>query len=461
MNIQDQIEDEFSEDNKVKVSFSSENEFRLLAPYHVALGTVIALKGKYDNSYEKRKHYAEIMDLMKDNVPVEEFKKVAKNGKVTSETSPKYNVHFTDRMIDEVDARYNELSVSRMHKTRMAKVKEYISNFKPTISLGDALYRVSFYLICNESNLAASTKHLTSFVRSMFEENRANNMLVDSAIMIGGQGKSTVQKGLLRAAQEVGMGAAMCHLPSIHDGVQDVFVKNEICIDDETHFSALDLDSLNKILDKSEVTIKGKYIKEWQAKSIANIFVGTNFLPQDVNVRRYAIRMVDENFKLGEHYGDWDVPGIPGDTFGDSYEQVVEWCKEGWMHLFYYCTKYVVPEIPYKEVGFDYGLQYKIKKACNEQGSNECDIVHMVRLIEAVEGEKFDYKTKSTLKNRLYQLANNLKLDIVERHKSMESIYDWTKALEIDETFENTLEKTYCFFHSDRFKLNDAGKEVL
>lgn len=439
--------------NQVQLSFESESHFRMLAPYHVALGAVIASKGKYDNSLLKKQYFADVMDLMKEHVPIEEFKKTNRFGKVTTETCPKYRANFTEKMLDEIEAQYNTLSVSRMHKTRMDKVSEYLSHFKPTMPLGDALYSVSFYLICNENNLAKSTNMLVSFVRSMFEENRANNMLVDSAIMIGGQGKSTVQKGLLLAAQEAGLGAAMCHLPSVHDGVQDVFVKHEICIDDETHFNGLDLDSLNKILDKSEVTIKGKYIKEWSAKSIANVLVGTNFLPQDVNSRRYSVRMVDENFKLNEHYGEWDIPGKRGDEFGDSYEQVVEWCKNGWLHLFYYCTKYVVPKIPYKETGFDYSLQYKIRKACNEQGHNEADIAHMIKLFEAIEGEKLDYRVKGAMKTRLYALASNLKLDIVERHKSTESVYDWTKALEIDETFENTLERTYCFFHNDRFNI--------
>ena len=444
---------------EVVSTFTSKFQFRNLAPYYVALGMVFLADGNYDDVLVQNRNASLIMEMMDAQVPVKEFTRTTASGKKVTEEAPLYSVNFTDSMMNEIKAYYNSLVVSKVHENRMAKVKKFLEDFQPTISLGDALYRTSFYLISNENNLAKSTNLLIKFVKGIFDNSRANNMLVDSAIMIGGQGKSTIQKGLLQAAEEVGLGTSMCHLPTFNDGVQDVFVKNEICIDDETHFVGIDLDSLNKILDKSEITIKGKYVKEWSAKSVANILVGTNFLPNDINSRRYSVRMVDENFRLDANYGRWDIPGELGDDFGGSYNSVVEWVKEGWLNLFYYCNKYNVPAVPYKEVAFDYGLQYKIKKACNAQGHNDSNIHDMVRMFEQLEGDKFDYKTKSTLKNKLYILANQLKLDVVERHKNMESIYDWTKALEIDENFDkDSLEKTYCFFHSDRFSLDDSTK---
>lgn len=432
--------------SKVLVAFESQNQFRMLAPESVAKGVLILCENR-DDEHERKQHTANMMDLIASNVPKRVVENVARSGKKVTTEVPLYNPFFTESMIREAEAIYKELVAASSHKLRMEKVKEFLANYKPEISLGEALYRLSFYLIPNHNNLAKSTNHLIAFAKGILLDIR-NNMLVDSALLLGGQGKSTVQTGFRRAAEMMGFSTAMCHLPTVQDGVQDVFVKSEICIDDESHFEKLDLDSLNKILDKSTITIKGKYIKEWSARSVANILVGTNFLPTDVNARRYSVRMVDENFKLEQNFGRWDIPGKLGDVFGDSYDKVVEWTTEGWLALFYYCNNYDIKEQSFKETSFDYSLLYQLRKALDNQGTNISNISDLVRSIEQISGDVFNWKVKQTYKNKLFMLANQLKLEVVgERRHNIYNTYDWTAALEIDEEFPaDSLERVYCYY---------------
>lgn len=442
--------------DNIRVAFESQNQFRMLAPESVAKGVLSLCKNR-DDEHEQKQHAANMMDLIAANVPKRTQDNTTRSGKRTVQEVPLYNAYFTEAMIKEAQAIYKELYAASSHSDRMQKVKEFLLNFKPTISLGDALYRLSFYLIPNYNNLAKSTNCLVAFAKNILLDTR-NNMLVDSALMLGGQGKSTVQTGLRKATEMMGFGCAMCHLPTVQDGVQDVFVNNEICIDDESHFEKLDLDSLNKILDKSTVTIKGKYIKEWSARSVANILVGTNFLPTDVNSRRYSVRMVDENFKLEQNFGKWSIPGVEGDIYGNSYNEAVEWTTEGWLNLFYYCNKYNIPEQRYKETSFDYGLLYQLKRALENQGTNISNINDLVKSIEQVSGDVFNWKVKQSFKNKLFMLATQLKLEVVgERKHNMYNTYDWTNALDIDETFPtDPLEKIYCYYNNNEdFKIKE------
>lgn len=441
--------------DKIKTSFETENQFRMLAPFSVAKG-MLALETDIDDDEQQSTNAANMMDLIKENTPKKITESINNQGKKTVVETPRYVPKFTEAMIKEIYAKFNQLSVEAAHSKRMKKVKEYLNEFKPTISLGESLYRLSYYLIPNENNLAKSTNNLIEFVKKILLE-KSNGLLVDSALLIGGQGKSTVQQGLIRAAEQIGLSATMCHLPTRQDGVQDVFVKNEICIDDESHFERIDEDSLNKIVDKSVFTIKGKYVKEWQAKSIANILVGTNFLPTDINDRRYLIRMVDSDFQLKQNYGRWGIPGVVGDKYGNSYDQVLDWTTEGWVNLFYYCNKYDIKDQKYKEVSFDYNLLYHIKKALNDKGSNTATINEMIKYFEQIEDSVFDYITKRNYKNKLYKLANQLNLDVVgEKKRDMFNTYDWTAAMEIDEAnYEDPLEHIYCYFNNkEEFKIS-------
>lgn len=440
--------------DSIQVVFNSQNQFRMLAPESVAKG-MLAICQDPDDETEQRQNAADIMDLISESVPRKTIETTTSTGKTTTTSSPLYNPIFSETMIKEIQARYKEISVVAAHEKRMKAVKEFLRTYKPTITLGEALYRLSFYLIPSYNNLAKSTNHLIAFAKNILLDNR-NNMLVDSAILLGGQGKSTVQTGLKRATEIMGFGATMCHLPNMKDGVQDVYVRNEICIDDESRFERLDLDSLNKILDKSTITIKGKYIKEWSARSIANVFVGTNFLPTDVNARRYSVRMADENFKLEQNYGRWDIPGNQGDLYGDSYSRVVDWTTEGWLNLFYYCNKYKIKELSYEEKSFDYSLIYQLQKALEVHGSNVGTVHEIVRAMESVNGNVFDEKTKQNYKNKLYMLANQLKLEILgEKKHNIYNTYNWEKAIEIDEaTMADPLERIYCFFmNNEAFKV--------
>lgn len=433
---------------KITVSFDTVNAFRILAPDSVAQGMLMLCDDPEDHENLK-KIKANIMDLICEKVPrVTTEIQTAKGTK--TQTQPKYNAAFTEPMIKEIDARYKELSVSQAHQKRMNEVSEFLKTFKPTISLADALYRLSFYLIPDKNNLAKSTNHLIAFTRRIFEDTQ-NNMLVDSAILIGGQGKSTVQTGLRNAAELIGLSAASCQLPSVRDGTPEVFVRNEICIDEDSKFERIDYESLNKVLDKQQITIKGKYIKEWSARSIANVLVGTNFLPNDVNARRYSVRMVDETFKLEENFGKWDIPGQVGEL-SLSYSKVVDWTTDAWLNLLYYCNKYNIPKLDYKEKSFDYGLLYKIQKALKDQPSNLATISEMIRYFEQSEGgDIYNWNTKQSYKNKLYMLANQLKLEIVgERKRNMYNSYDWTEALCIeDKNLSDPLEFIYCFYHNN------------
>lgn len=445
----------------IETSFNSLNEFRLLAPENVAKG-ILALCDDTEDEYKQRFCAAQIMDMISNNVPKKISENVSRSGRKTVVETPMYSANFSEPMIKEIWAKYKEVSVTKAHAKRHEAMMSFLSTYKPTCSLGDSLYRLSFYLIPNYNNLAKSTNNLLSFAKNIVLDNR-NNMLVDSALLLGGQGKSTVQLGLRRAVEEMGLSCALCHLPSVRDGVQDVFVKNEVCIDDESHFENIDLDSLNKILDKSVVTIKGKYIKEWSARSISNLLVGTNFLPTDVNARRYSVRMVDETFKLEQNYGRYDIPGIQGDVFGDSYDRVVKWTTEAWLNLFYYCNYYDIPDQPYQEASFDFSLLYQLKKAIEVQGTTISTVKELVRAIEQVNDDVFDWRTKQSYANKLFTLANQLKLEIVgERKRSTYNTYDWEKALEIDEALpDNPLEKVYCYYKNcETYKIDDSGDEV-
>lgn len=435
--------------DQIQIKFESEPHFRRLAPYNVAKGAILLTNNNLDDELDLNRNIANIADIMQKSVPTTQIQV----GKNKFAEVPLYSAKFTEPMWKEIESQCKSQSVELIHQQHVDNVTKYLTNFEPTISLNESLYRLSFYLISNENNLAKSTNLLVSFVKKILL-GQANNILVDSAILIGGQGKSTIQKGLLNAAEQIGFGTTTCNLPTHKGGTSEVFVKNEICVDDETTFKDLDTDALNDICDKAEITIKGKYIKEWRAKSVANILVGTNFLPTDVNTRRYSVRMVDENFKLIDNFGAWGIPGTKNDNFGDSYEKVIDWTTEAWLNLFYYCNKYDIKELPFKNEGFDYGLQYKIKKACDVANTTELTIDEIVKWLQTSEDEKFDFRTKQSLKNQLYICANKLKLPKVEEHKNMFSTYDWSLATHMDESDigRDNLEIVYCFFHNeDRF----------
>ena len=121
------------------------------------------------------------------------------------------------------------------------------------------------------------------------------------------------------------------------------------------------------------------------------------------------------------------------------------------MNLFYYCNKYRIKRQTYQETSFDYGLLYRIKKALNEQGSNVASISDMIKFFEQVEGDRLDWRLRQSFKNKLYMLANQLKLEVVgERKKNMYNTYDWTAALEIDDKpLDDPLERVYCYFHNN------------
>ena len=404
--------------NSVEISFESVNQFRLLAPHSVAKGMLILAEKEgngFDNDIQNKKNAAKMMDIIANHVPNDAIETTNAQGNRITKEFPMYKAIFTEAMIKEIDADYKSLCVDRAHDKRMLQALEYLKAFQPTMSLGEALYRLSFYLIPNSENLKKSTNNLISFVKKMLL-NQANNMLVDSAILLGGQGKSTVQKGLINAINTIGLKATMC---------------------------------------KSIINIKGKYIKEWQGHSIANVFVGTNFLPNDVNARRYSIRMVDENFKLIDNFGNWGIPGVKEDSFGDSYDKVVEWTTEAWINLIWYCNNYDIKPLPYKEIGFDYGLQYKIKKACDVTGTSEFTIDELSKTIQSIEDEQADYKSRQMLKNNLFILANRLKLEKVDEHRNLYSTYDWADATEFDEALskDQPLEFIKNFFDSDLFKI--------
>ena len=432
----------------IRVSFDTINQFRMLAPESVAQG-MLAICENEESEYELNKIAAYMMDKIVESTPTKTVEMQVGAGKKLV-TTPAYNAKYSEAMIKDIQARYKELSVSKAHRLRFKAATEFMMNYKPTISLPETLFRLSFYLIPNENNLAKSTNNLIAFTKRIFEDTQ-NNMLVDSAILLGGQGKSTVQTGLKRAAETIGFSVTDCSLPSIRDGVQEAFVRNEICVDQDSKFEKVDYESLNKILDKQQITIKGKYIKEWSARSIANVLVGTNFLPNDVNARRYAIRMVDENFKLEENFGKWTIPGQVGDL-STSYPAVVDWTTEAWLNLFYYCNKFRIPTLPFKEKSFDYSLLYRIKRALEEEGSNIATIRDMIRFFERSEGgNAFDWKTRENYKNKLYMLTNQLKLEVVgERKKNMFNTYDWTAALDIDDKSpSDPLEYIRCFFYNN------------
>jgi len=442
------------EDSTIKVEFETINQFRILAPKSVAQG-MLALVEDDEDFDELDRVKADMMDLIAEHVPMRTIETGSANGKRITQV-PAYSARFSEQMIRDIDARYKELSVSRAHQRRMANAKEYLLNFKPTISLAEALFRLSFYLIPNKNNLAKSTNNLINFTKRIFEDAQ-NNILVDSAILLGGQGKSTVQTGLKNAIKTIGLSASSCLLPSVTDGVSEVFVKNELCVDEDSKWERINYEILNKIADKQQITIKGKYIKEWNARSIANIFVGTNFLPTDVNDRRYSIRMVDETFKLEDNFGKWTIPGEVG-SLSTSYALVVDWTTEAWLNLFYYCNKYALKPLEYKEQSFDYNLLYRIKRALSTKDTNVATISEMVSYFEQSDGgEIYNSSTKYTLRNKLFMLAHQLKLAVVgEPKKNMYNTYDWTDALNIDDKSpENPLEFVHCFFYNNPdFQLN-------
>ena len=435
---------ELSKDD-LNFNFQSENEFRVLAPTAVAQGMLkLCLDPNNTLLYGKSKAY--MMDKAQESIPKQDITKPGPRGSTVTASVPLFYGKFTEPMQKEIDAKYKELCTGVLHEKREKSVKEFLKNYKPTIPFNEALYRLSFYLVPNKNNLKSSTRNLISWVKGCLQ-GRANGMLVDSALLIGGQGKSTLQNGLIRAVKKMGFAATKGRLPSYKDGTQDIYVSSEFVIDDEAEFNNLDIPSLNKILDKSVTTIRGKYVKEWSAPSIANVFVGTNYLPKDINARRYNVRAVSEDFKLTENFGRWKIPGITGDLYGDSYNKVVDWVTEGWINLFYYCNNYKAPELTFEEKSFDYEILYRIKKATENSGTNLHTIASLVRAVEVAEDNTLDCRARESLKARLYALANQLDLEKTDKRKGAYSTYDWTKALEIDETFpEDPLEMVFTYF---------------
>ena len=135
--------------------------------------------------------------------------------------------------------------------------------------------------------------------------------------------------------------------------------------------------------------------------------------------------------------------------------KVVEWTTEAWINLIWYCNNYDIKPLPYKEIGFDYGLQYKIKKACDVTGTSEFTIDELSKTIQSIEDEQADYKSRQMLKNNLFILANRLKLEKVDEHRNLYSTYDWADATEFDEALskDQPLEFIKNFFDSDLFKI--------
>lgn len=118
----------------------------MLAPYSVAKG-MLALGDGTENEIQQKKNASKIMNLILDNIPTVKFQERNKSGKVVTMEQPAYKASFSDNMIKEAEAYYNQLSVTRAHKKRMSSLDSFFKNYTPTISLGEALYRLSLQVV--------------------------------------------------------------------------------------------------------------------------------------------------------------------------------------------------------------------------------------------------------------------------------------------------------------------------
>lgn len=423
------------QENNITVVFENYAMFRSLAPRSVAeILVYYNIDRNIDNGALYDIGLGRAINVLEESVP-----RVAGG-------APLYKSFFTDAMRNEVLSIYNTLWVKQAHSKRIKIAKSYLKSFNPTITLNEALYRLSFYLIPDDNNLAKSTKLLIDFASKILKD-RPNNILVDSAINFGGQGKSLVQDGLVSAIEQIGLSGGYCDLPTYGNGVQAAFAHNEVCVVTDTKFSRLDDEAINNISDKKQITIKGKYVKEWQAKSIANILIGTNFLPVDLNRRRYSVRMLDNTFLLEDHYGNFDIP--------NTFEEVFAWVKEAWLNLIYYTYTYDLTSLSYQEKSFDYNLLGRIQQVLEDSPEKLgiFSVDGMIKAFETLDDRKFDNNTFQYYKFNLGSLVRQLKLKpVATKSKRKLSFYyvdyDWNSVIDIaeDDETKNGLEYVYNWF---------------
>src|SRR5574344_917324 len=230
-----------------------------------------------------------------------------------------------DYIKKDYDKKTKEMLPAFTRPASEALYNAYIYGPMPTLSKHEALKRALFLSKTDDESLETHGTALLNFLARLFDT--PNQILVLQGFEIGGQGKGIWLSALQNAAKEIGLSY------NVSSGITatkvDSKVGNSVFLVDQEYNGAYCPD-INNVADKKTVNLCGKFIYEYQVKSMANLVYATNADISDPNDRRYAVLRCDLNRPFEQNFGVCDFP--------KGYEAAEAWIAEGIKALIWYAV---------------------------------------------------------------------------------------------------------------------------
>ena len=314
-----------------------------------------------------------------------------------------------------------------IYKDDLKSLNEWHKSYKPTKSLVESLYPLSYSYFNTNKNVINSTYNILSWCKGLYDNSAPNGILIDVAKCTGGQGKNISQNALKKFLDSINYSHADSNFPNNNNSfTSDVWAMNSLVVVQDAKFNNLNYELINSIVDKENYTINKKGIQEYCARSHANIYTGTNFFPTDANDRRWLIRNLDSNKVAQDFLG---MHGLP-----DKIEKFKDYLSECWANVIYYAKDY---DIAYLNDKRDFSatddadyVEY-IREACEAYSSTTVSISMIWRNFKGAHENIYTEAMKFSFTNTIKNIAkhNNIKKNI---HHGYNGNIDWSAIITDD-----------------------------
>lgn len=392
------------------------------------------------NDYDLRSIIGEYYTLEKGYIS----QTIDKNGN----PKPKFEKSLSEAMISVCESKIKELQANNELTSQYKLFEAFIDeNNKPKISKNEALKRCLFLSKTDEDSL---NNHIACLMKYFSSLRKTNGMLLLQGYIIGEQGKGTWMESLRQACNRIGLNF------SDSAGITDKKVDPKV---GSSFFMAIPeydgnyFPEMNDVMDKNNVTIKGKYVKEYQVKSIANLVGGTNTEVKDPNGRRYYTIKCDTTRTIHDNFGVCDFP--------EDFTGIERWVSEGIEALIWYANQpdTVIPRVnALNSDGFNEDIKYILSEHPEAKDilSGIMSITKFSRLLDENYKYIFDNRPRAYVQNSLIKLMKSKMLKAVNDDKATNAVKyrNCDFASYIDNVLKNTSKKAgyeaiYNFFTPD------------
>lgn len=234
---------------------------------------------------------------------------------------------WSQSILKDIDVAMLDASAQMQAKRNKQNLEDFISNYKPELDIGEALWRQLFFITAKPENLHNSVNFLGTFYNNILDKGNYSAYVL-SAQECGQQGKSTWMDGVRSALSNLGISHATGALPT-DNVIEDTFSKSQVVFINDAKWKYLNYEELNNIIDKRCYQYHQKYQPYCQMKSNATLAIGTNYLPKAFNIDRYNILDVYTGYGIASmktEYSGWkNIPNSRKDM--DSWlEPAVKTC---------------------------------------------------------------------------------------------------------------------------------------